>query len=321
MKKVVLLMGGESLEHHVSLESSKSILENIDRKKFQVLPVIISKDGTWYEYHGEISNLLNWEEGPISVMDNIPKILKSYDIVLPMIHGTFGEDGRLQSFLELFHIPYVGCNSKTSMLGMDKEYMKMVAKEPNIPMLPYQVLTKENLKNVTDFPVIVKPASGGSSIGIGVAHSRKELMHKYKEALSCDSKVIMEKYASVRELEVGILTNKKKTYFSSIGEILTDGNVYDYDKKYVDSMSTTTNAVIPKEVEKKVYELAQKISEIFSLKGMTRIDFFYEEDTNTIYFNEINTIPGFTTISMYPKLWESKKINYQKLLTNLIEWS
>lgn len=321
MKKVVLLMGGESLEHTVSLESSKSILENIDKKKFQVLPVIIGKDGTWYEYHGETLNLLNWEEGPISVIDNVPSLLKSYDIVLPMIHGAFGEDGRLQSFLELFHIPYVGCNSKTSMLGMDKEYMKMLAKEHNIPMLPYQVLTKENIKEVTDFPVIVKPASGGSSIGIGIAHSKKELAHKYKETLSCDSKVIMEKYAHVRELEVGILTNKKKTYFSSIGEILTDGNVYDYDKKYVDSMSTTTKASIPKEVEKRVYEMAQKISKIFALKGMTRIDFFYEEDTNSIYFNEINTIPGFTTISMYPKLWESKKIDYQKLLTNLIEWS
>lgn len=321
MKKVVLLMGGESLEHTVSLESSKSILENIDRKKFDVLPVIISKDGTWYEYHGEISNLLNWEMEPISVIDNVPSILKSWDIVFPMIHGSFGEDGRLQGFLELFHIPYVGCDSKTSMLGMDKEYMKMLAKEHNIPMLPYQILTKANIKDVTEFPVIVKPASGGSSIGIGVAYSKKELMKKYKEASICDSKVILEKYAHVRELEVGILTNNKKTYFSSIGEILTGGNLYDYDKKYVDSMSTTTVSILPKKVEKRVYEMAQKISEIFSLKGMSRIDFFYEEDTDNIYFNEINTIPGFTTISMYPKLWESKKMSYQKLLTHLIEWS
>ncbi len=321
MKKVVLLMGGESLEHEVSLQSSKSILENIDRKKFQVLPVIIGKNGTWYEYHGKSDDLLNWEVGPISVIDNVPALLKEWDIVFPMIHGSFGEDGRLQGFLELFHIPYVGCDSKTSMLGMDKEYMKMVAKNHNIPMLPYQILTKENIKNVTEFPVIVKPSSGGSSIGIGVAYSKKELIKKYKEAHLCDSKVIMEKYASVRELEVGILTNKKKTYFSNIGEILADGNVYSYDKKYIDSMSTTTTATISKEVEKRVYEMAQNICDIFSLKGMTRIDFFYEEDTDSIYFNEINTIPGFTTISMYPKLWESKKIDYQKLLTNLIEWS
>lgn len=321
MKKVILVIGGESLEHRVSLESSKSILENIDKKKFQVLPVIIGKDGTWYEYHGEISNLLNWEIEPISVIENVPAVLKSCDVVFPMIHGAFGEDGRLQGFLELFHIPYVGCNSKTSMLGMDKEYMKMVAKEKDIPMLPYQVLTKENISEVNNFPVILKPANGGSSIGIGVAHSKGELRKKYKKALACDSKVIMEKFASVRELEVGVLTNKKKTYFSSIGEILTDGNVYDYDKKYIDSMSTTTSASIPKEIEKRIYELAKKITSIFQLKGMTRIDFFYEEDTNSIYFNEINTIPGFTTISMYPKLWESKKMDYQKLLTNLLEWS
>lgn len=321
MKKVVLLMGGESLEHEVSLESSKSILENIDTKKFEVLPIVISKDGTWNYYQGEFANILNWEKEKHIKIVNVIETLKECDIVFPMIHGAFGEDGRLQSFLELFHIPYVGCNSKTSMLGMDKEYMKLVAKGQDIPMLPYQVLTKENVKEVTDFPVIVKPASGGSSIGIGVAHNSKELSKKYKEALACDSKVIMESYAKVRELEVGILTNKKKVYFSSIGEILTSGNVYDYQAKYIDSMSTVTGASISKEVEKRIYELAKKIVSIFDLKGMTRIDFFYEEDTDSIYFNEINTIPGFTTISMYPKLWESKKISYQKLLTNLIEWS
>lgn len=321
MKKIALLIGGESLEHQVSLESSKSILENIDQTKFSILPIIIGKDGTWYEYQGEISNLLDWEKEKIVVLKNVIETLKQCDKVFPMIHGSFGEDGRLQGFLELFHIPYVGCNSKTSMLGMDKEYMKLVAKEHDIPQLPYQVLTNRGIKEITRFPVIVKPASGGSSIGIGVAHSKKELGKKYKEASACDSKVIVEKYARIRELEVGVLTNQKKTYFSSIGEILTDGKVYDYDKKYVDSMSTTTKANIPKEMEKRIYELAKKITDIFQLRGMTRIDFFYEEDTNTIYFNEINTIPGFTTISMYPKLFESKKINYQKLLTNLIEWS
>ncbi len=321
MKKVVLLMGGESLEHTVSLESSKSILENIDRKKFLVTPIIISKDGIWYEYQGDISNLLKWEEEKKLKLENVIEVLKESDIVFPMIHGAYGEDGRLQGFLELFHIPYVGCNSKTSMLGMDKEYMKLVASKNDIPILPYQVLTKDIIKDVTTFPVIVKPASGGSSIGIGVAHNEKELRKKYKEALTCDSKVIVEKYASIRELEVGILTDKKKCYFSSIGEILTSGNIYDYDSKYIDSMSTTIKATISKEVEKRIYQLSKKIASIFELKGMTRIDFFYEEETDTIYFNEINTIPGFTTISMYPKLWESKKISYQKLLTNLLEWS
>lgn len=321
MKKVVLLMGGNSLEHNVSLESSKSILENIDRKKFSVKPVILSKDGTWYEYLGDISNLLKWEDEKKLPIENVVQMLKESDIVFPMIHGAFGEDGRLQGFLELFNIPYVGCNSKTSMLGMDKEYMKLLAKEKEIPILPYQVLTKENIKAVKEFPVIVKPASGGSSVGIGVAHNKKELSKKYKEALAYDSKIIIEKYVNVRELEVGILTDKKKCYFSSIGEILTNGNVYDYNKKYVDSISTEESAVISKKVEDRIYDLAKKISSIFKLKDMTRIDFFYEEATDKIYFNEINTIPGFTTISMYPKLWKSKKMSYKKLLTNLIEWS
>ncbi len=321
MKKVVLLMGGESLEHEVSLQSSKSILENIDSKRYEVIPIIISKDGTWYHYYGKVENLLHWEGEDIEVISNVIGTLKKVDIVLPMIHGKNGEDGKLQGFLELFHIPYVGCNSKTSMLGMDKEYMKLLAKEHDIPQLPYQVLKDKKKKLSIDFPVIVKPANGGSSIGIGIAHQAKEFQKKLSDAFACDSKVIVEKYGRVRELEIGILTDKKKCYLSNIGEILTNGKFYDYDKKYVDSISTTVAPELSNKIKKEIESLAKKIVSIFELKGMTRIDFFYEEDTNTIYFNEINTIPGFTIISMYPKLWESKKMNYQKLLSNLIEWA
>ncbi len=321
MKKVVLLIGGESLEHEVSLQSSKSILENIDSKKYEVIPIIISKDGTWYHYYGKVSNLLSWEKEDIKEVSNVIETLKKADIVFPMIHGSYGEDGRLQGFLELFHIPYVGCNSKTSMLGMDKEYMKLVANSHGIPQLPYQVLTDKRKLYSFDFPVVLKPANGGSSIGIGIANNEKEFQKKYKNVLLCDSKVIVEKYGKVRELEIGILTDKKKCYFSNIGEILTNGNLYDYDKKYIESASTTVDPNLPKTVKKEIQSLAKKIVSIFHLKGFARIDFFYEEDTQTIYFNEINTIPGFTTISMYPKLWESKKMNYQKLLSNLIEWS
>lgn len=319
MKKVILLIGGESLEHEVSLSSSQSILENVDRKKYEMIPIIISKEGKWYFYQGEIKDLLHWESEAKEEIIDVVSVLKSVDVVFPMIHGAYGEDGRIQGFLELFHIPYVGCSSKTSMLGMDKEYMKLVAQYNGIPILPFSVITKDNIKEIRDYPIIVKPASGGSSIGIGVAQNQKELMKKYKEASNCDFKVIAEKYAKVRELEVGVLTQGKKCYFSSIGEILTEGLVYDYDRKYVQSVDTTNVISIPKEVEDKIYELAKKITSVFSLKGMTRIDFFYEEETNLIYFNEINTIPGFTTISMYPKLWEEKKITYQKLLTKLIE--
>lgn len=320
MKKVILLFGGQSLEHEVSLESASSILENIDEKKYQVTPIVISKEGTWYFYEGNYNHILDWKNENLRLVENIIQTLKKADIVFPMIHGGYGEDGRIQSLLELFDIPYVGCNSKTSMICMDKEYMKIIAMKNDIPILPYQVFSKDTIKSL-DYPVIVKPANGGSSIGIGVANNKKELQERYKEASCCDRKVIIEKYAKVRELEIGFLQDKKKSIFSDIGEILTEGEVYSYDRKYVHSMSTLKEAELPKEIKEKIQNMAKRLATIFQLEGMARIDFFYEEETKMIYFNEINTIPGFTTISMYPKLWETSKISYQKLISKLLESS
>ncbi len=319
MKKVVLLFGGESLEHEVSLSSAQSILENIDTKKYQIFPVLISKQGKWYLLEEENFSIPFSQQEAMEEIPNILSFLQEADIIFPMIHGAYGEDGRLQGFLELFHIPYIGCDSKTSMICMDKEFMKQVAKENNIPIVPYSLLTPKNRKDIKNFPVIVKPANGGSSIGIGVAYRPKELLQKYKAAYACDSKVIVEKYIHARELEVAVLISRKKQLISSIGEILTNQEFYSYDRKYVNSLSTTTKATLSKQTKKEIYDMVRRIIEIYSLKGFARIDFFYEEETGKIYFNEVNTIPGFTTISMYPKLFEEIGIPYSKLLSFLLE--
>ena len=166
MKKVMLLFGGQSLEHDVSIKSAMAVWKNMDKKKYQTIPVYIDKKGTWFFYKGE--DFQNFSSAFLHKIENIIEELKKVDIVFPMIHGTFGEDGRLQGLLEQFQIPYVGCDSKTSMICMDKEYMKLVAEKAGIPLLPYTILTKENEKDIEKFPVIVKPANGGSSIGIEI---------------------------------------------------------------------------------------------------------------------------------------------------------
>ncbi len=314
----MLLFGGQSLEHEVSLQSAMAVWKNVDVKKYRMIPVYIDKKGNWFFYDGVKDTLPTILPKDLVKIENVIAELKKVDIVFPMIHGAFGEDGRLQGFLEHFGIPYVGCDAKTSMLCMDKEYMKILAIHAGIPILPTLLLTKEKIKEVNDFPVIVKPASGGSSIGIGIAKDRRELAKRYREALVCDTKVIAEKFADVRELEVGLLTKKGRPIFSPIGEILKEGEYYSYERKYINSEKVTTSPTLSKELEERIYQLALKVTTLFHLKGFARIDFFYEPDTDELYFNEVNTIPGFTEISMYPLLFQ-KKMTYQKLLSSILE--
>ncbi len=314
MKKVMILFGGESEEHDVSLKSAASILANMDVKKFAVTMIYIDRKGTWYQYLGK--SLEPFLENQLEPIENVVAFLKQADFILPMIHGAFGEDGRLQGFLELFHLPYLGCTSKTSMLCMDKEYTKMIARQKEIPILPFQVIEKiEDMK--MEFPVVIKPASQGSSIGVSFVPSKKEFKKCYQEAKKYDSKVLVEKYLEGRELEVGVLLGKK-TIFSPIGEILKQDTLYSFDRKYIHSEEGRV-ANLPKEIETRILKLAKKLVQVFSLRGFARIDFFYDEKNNQVYFNEINTIPGFTSISMYPTLFLKMGYSYSKLLSSLLE--
>ena len=318
MKKVILLFGGESVEHEVSCKSAQFIYDNIDVNSYDLIPIVISKDGHWYYY--DENDFVNWYKVKyLKKVDNIIEELKSCDIVFNIIHGAYGEDGRIQSLLELFHISYVGCDSKTSMICMDKEYTKVFAKENDIPIINYEVLTEKKLNRKREYPVIVKPANGGSSIGINIAANKKELKKAYKEALRYDAKVLIEEYLKVREFEVALLTNGNTYYMSGIGEVLTNGEFYDYNNKYVNSVETTMCAQIDKNICKRIYRLVDNIVQVFNIEGMSRIDFLYDEDNDIIYFNEINTLPGFTAISMYPKLMQASKIDYRNLISKLLE--
>lgn len=318
MTKVILLFGGESSEHRVSCLSAQYVYDNIDKKKYELISIVISKTGDWYFFEGD--NLTKWEQYKyLKKVENVVETLKKADVIFPIIHGTYGEDGRLQSLFELFHIPYVGCDSKTSMLCMDKEYTKVLAEYYGIPILEYEVLGKKGLKKKRKFPVIVKPANGGSSIGISLAHTKKELKKAYDLALQYDQKVILEEYRKVRELEVAILSNGNRFYISDIGEILTNGEFYDYENKYINKIDTCSKSELSKKLESKIYLLVEQLIKVFNLEGMSRIDFFYDEIEEELYFNEINTLPGMTEISMYPKLMKSMNLDGKKLISKLLE--
>lgn len=303
MKKILLLYGGNSFEHDVSCASAQSIIDNIDKTKYELDSVKITKENKWLKDDIEINNIIEF--------------INNYDVVFPMIHGSNGEDGRLQGFLEMFGIKYVGSKCGPSYICMDKERTKIILNNYNIPQVPYQLYDK-NEKLIIPFPVIIKPSNGGSSIGINVAYNKKEYKKAINEAYKYDKKIIIEKLVKVQELECAVLENKK-LIVSEVGEILPCNEFYDYDAKYKNNSKTIIPANISKEISNKIKEYAIKAFEVLELSGYARIDFFYDYENNKIYLNEINTIPGFTNISMYPKLIIDKGITYTDLITKLIE--
>ncbi len=325
IKKVLILFGGNSSEHYVSCKSAESIIENIDKKLFEVEVAGIDFDNTWYKFSDDLSYLKsgNWKEANILKIDNIIKYIKEFDVVFPITHGTNGEDGKLQGMLELFNIPFVGCKTLASGIGMDKGVSKVMFDKLGISQVPYLVINESykinDIIEQIEFPVIVKPANGGSSIGINKANDKKELVRAIKEAKKYDKKIIIEKFIKARELEVAVLENKGNILCSNPGEIKSANEFYDYDAKYVNSKSTTIIPDdIPLSIVDKIKEYAKKIFKGLNCNGYARVDFFYDEKSEEIYINEINTIPGFTSISMYPKLIESIGINYTDLITILI---
>ena len=304
MKKVLLIYGGVSTEHDISCISAKSIMNNIDLNKYILDCVYITKNNKWLYKNEEITNIITF--------------LKKYDVIFPITHGNNGEDGKLQGFLDLFNIKYVGSKCGSSYVCMDKIRTKEILSYHNIPQVPFEIYNKNKQISIP-FPVIIKPANGGSSIGIKVANNKKELKKAIKQALKYDKKIIVEKFIKAQELECAILENKK-LIISEIGEIISANNFYDYEAKYENKESKT---IIPANIEldisNKIKEYAKTIFEILDLKGLARIDFFYDKENNKIYLNEINTLPGFTEISMFPKLIMNENITYKDIISRLID--
>lgn len=319
MKKVLLLFGGESKEHQVSCESANFIIQNIDKKKYDLSIVGITTNGTWYKINNNFKIDKDWQNTLNEKIDNIVEYLKSFDIVFNIIHGNTGEDGKLQSLFELFKIKYVGCDSYSSLICYDKLITKLFLEKYNIPQVPYLIYNdKIDLKQI-EYPIIVKPNKSGSSIGINIANNYKEAKRAIGEALKVDSSVIIEKYIkNKRELECAIIENKNKLIISEIGEIINNAKWYDYISKYM-SNTEIKIANISEDLANKIKNLSKTIFKILKCKKLSRIDFILDSDDNTLYFNEINTIPGFTKFSMFPMLIEKLGINQSTLLDIMLD--
>lgn len=332
--KVAVLFGGKSTEHEVSRVSAASVLRNIDLSKYEVYRIGIDKSGKYFEYSGDISKIENgeWERDAFYKTPNGQNILfnKEVDVVFPVLHGLYGEDGTIQGLCELLDIPCVGPGVLSSAICMDKVYTKYLLDKFNIKQADYFVVTKNNYRQNREkiineieiklgYNMFIKPSNSGSSVGITKAHNKEQLIKGIEKALKYDRKVLVEKAINAREIEVGVLGNDD-IKVSIPGEIIPDREFYDYDSKY---NSEDSKLLIPANLsEQKISEIrdiAGRVFKILDCQGMARVDFLIDKDSEEIYLNELNTIPGFTKISMYPKLWEYCGIKYSELITQLIE--
>ena len=346
MKKIGVIFGGMSTEHEVSISSGTSIISNLDKQKYEILPIYISRSGEWYRYTKPVQDIV-----PLHVGDEITKLekienefecLKSLDVAFPVLHGLYGEDGTFQGLLELLKIKYVGCKVLSSSICMDKVYAKVVFDKAEIPQADYIYvkaeegkytyvhknfdeeildldLVCEKIKNKLGLPVFVKPSNSGSSVGINKAENIEELKQAIEYASKYDTKILIEEEIVGREIECAVLGNTD-VKATCVGEILPGENFYTFDAKYNNEQSRTViPAEVGKEKQEEIKKLAIKAFKAVDGKGLARVDFFIRKRDNEVCINEINTLPGFTQISMYPKLWEECGIPYSKLLDNLIE--
>jgi D-alanine-D-alanine ligase len=301
---VAVIYGGRTGEHEISHRSAKSIIEAMDTAKYKVLHYAISKEGKW---------------SPRPIQPE-PGGNPGIDVVFPALHGTFGEDGTVQGLLELADLPYVGAGVLASSISMDKEMMKRVAKERGLPVVDYAIVHCNGTPQVQfDFPMFVKPANLGSSVGISKVRNQEELITAVKLASAYDHKVIVERGITGREFECAVLGNDDPIAATPC-EILPSREFYDYDDKYLlDQAQTVIPANLSPEQTAEMQRLAVECYRAVECEGMARVDFLLETATDRLYINEINTIPGFTSISMYPKMWEYSGLPMPKLVDRLIE--
>jgi D-alanine-D-alanine ligase len=332
-----VVFGGKSSEHEVSLISASNVMEAMDRTRYDVTPIGITRDGEWHLFNGELSEIADgtWETDREHLISDFSlfhdPLLRAIDIFFPVLHGTFGEDGTIQGLFEMMDKPYVGCGVLASASGMDKEITKMLCRQKGIPVVDDIVLTKGNfsvdkekyIHSVTErfpFPVFVKPANMGSSVGIAKAHDEKELQTAIEDAFRYDTKVLIEEFIAGTEIETAVLGNENPIA-SCVGEIVPCNEFYDYDAKYLsgDDSKILIPAPIDPALAEQIRTYAVELFRVIGGSGLSRVDFFADEARGVVYLNEINTMPGFTNISMYPKLWEASGIGYADLITRLIE--
>lgn len=349
MKKIKagVIFGGQSTEHEISVISGSSVIKNLNKEKYQICPIYISKEGNWYKYTKPVENVeifsIGEEPKELEKIDNVFEILKEQEVIVPVLHGLYGEDGTIQGLLELLKVPYVGCKVLASGICMDKVYAKIIFEKAKLNQANYVVISadKENgytyideemnhrqvkeyeiakiVEEKLNYPVFVKPSNSGSSVGVNKANNSEELIENIEIASKYDKEILIEQGIIGKEVECAVLGNEN-VEATCVGQIMSADEFYDYDSKYKNSESKTViPAKIDTEISEKIRNMAVKAFKAVGGRGLSRVDFFVENGTDEIYINEINTMPGFTTISMYPKLWEHAGLNYSELLDKLIE--
>lgn len=347
MKKlrVGVLFGGRSGEHEVSVNSANSVLNAIDPEKFEAVPIGITKAGRWLlgahpsqvlAQGGYDSKLVavtlipDPTEAKLKAVSDGNAEMSSLDVIFPVLHGTYGEDGTIQGLFELANIPYVGSGVLGSAVGMDKIIMKHIFAQVGLPQARFLAFTRkqferapqgvlEEVEQGLGFPCFVKPANMGSSVGISKAHNRSELQRALETAAKYDRRMLVEEFVEAREIEVSVLGNDEPIA-SVPGEIIPCNEFYDYKAKYIDADSTLIiPADLPVDTVDTVRSAAVKAFQALDCAGLSRVDFFVTKRDGRVLINEVNTLPGFTNISMYPKLWEASGIPYSQLLGKLIE--
>lgn len=337
MIKLGVIYGGKSTENEVSVKSAKSILDNLDKNNYEIYPIYIDKNGEWFEEKNDQRTKI----------ENIIEYIKKLDRVFPVLHGLYGEDGTIQGMFELFGIKYVGCKVLASSVGMDKVYTKLIFDKAKINQTKYIYIKKNtngnytyideelNEKNMSveeittiaeeklKYPMFVKPSNSGSSVGVNKSENKEQLIKNIETAAKFDKKVLIEEGIIGKEVECAVLESEDgKIEVTNPGEIIPAGEYYSFDSKYNDKESKTlNNARISDEQKEEIKRLALKAFKAIDGRGLSRVDFFVEDKTGKIYINEINTMPGFTEISMYPKLFEEYGYTYSELLDKLIKTS
>lgn len=341
-KNVLVLFGGRSSEHEVSCVSAATVISNLDKEAYEIYAVGITKEGRWVlaETLEEIKDG-SWgnsrkqavlspdtTEKALYIMENGESRKIRIDVAFPVLHGLNGEDGTVQGLFELAGIPYVGCGVLASAVSMDKLYTKVIVDTLGIRQARYVAVQKEEINDPAvyekieeklGYPVFIKPSNAGSSRGVSKAADREELVAGLLEAAKHDRKILVEETISGRELECAVLGDED-VKASGIGEVLAAAEFYDYEAKYHNAESKTViSPELPEGKEEEIRQAAVKIFKAVDGQGLSRVDFFLEHGTNEVIFNEINTLPGFTSISMYPMLWEAKGIDKPALVTRLLE--
>ncbi len=343
---VCVIFGGKSSEHEVSCISAYNIIQNLDQEKYKILAVGITKEGESYLYSGDPVHIKDgsWKENPgkqcvispnpkhgglLVLNKNGDSFQEHVDVYFPVLHGKNGEDGTIQGVFELSSIPYVGNKVLASALCMDKILTKTVLMQAGIPVTDgFDVNAYEMDENEIDekivasfgYPVVIKPANAGSSVGITAVKSKEELKDALEIAAKEDRRILIETMLDVREVECAVLGSHKGAAASCLGEIVKTTAMYDYETKYIDDTSELViPAVLEEEMAAKIREFAVKAFSALDCTGLARVDFFIDKKTTAISLNEINTLPGFTDISMYPKLWEASGVPCGELLDKVIE--